>query len=226
MAESPTTTSPSFGERLRGFGPLGLLAIVLVFLAGNGPLPFGAILVLIWAQWTKTPWRELGFVRPKHWLLTIFAAVLFGVAFKIVMKSVVMPLLGADPINARYHYLAGNAAALPGAIWMMIVGAGFGEETVFRGFAFERLRRLLGTRPWAQVAIVIVMAALFGAAHYPDQGLAGVEQAVVTGLVFGAIYARTGSLVFPMVAHAAFDLAALAIIYYDVEARFAHLFFR
>ncbi len=52
------------------------------------------------------------------------------------MKAVVMPLFGADPINRAYHFLAGNRAALPRAFYLMVVGGGFGEETVFRGFFF------------------------------------------------------------------------------------------
>ena len=67
---------------------------------------------------------------------------------------------------------------------------------------------------------------LFALAHYSDQGLAGVKQAAVTGLVFGAIFAYTGRIVFLMVAHAAFDLAALAIIYLDMESKIAHAIFR
>jgi hypothetical protein len=47
------------------------------------------------------------------------------------MKALVMPLLGADPINHTYHYLVGNTAALPA---FMILSGGFGEETVDRGF--------------------------------------------------------------------------------------------
>jgi hypothetical protein len=53
-----------FAEGLRGFGPLGILAI-LVILAGNYVfLPLSAILVLVWAQWSRTPWPEIGYVRP------------------------------------------------------------------------------------------------------------------------------------------------------------------
>jgi membrane protease YdiL (CAAX protease family) len=56
--------------------------------------------------------------------------------------------------------------------------------------------------------------------------MAGVEQAMITGLVFGTIFARTGRIFLPMAAHAAFDLTALAIIYWDLEARVAHLVFQ
>jgi len=150
----------------------------------------------------------------------------FGVAFKLLMKTIVMPLLGAAAINPAYHYLAGNAAALPAILWAVTAGAGFGEETVFRGFLFERLRKLFGTSPWAQGLIVVVTSLLFGLAHYSMQGLAGVEQAVITGLVFGTIYALTGRLWMLMWAHAAFDIAAVAIIYWNLETRVAHLIFQ
>jgi membrane protease YdiL (CAAX protease family) len=142
------------------------------------------------------------------------------------MKTIVMPLLGADPINQAYHYLAGNRAALPGAVYAMIVGAGFGEETVFRGYLFERLGKLFGPGVWAKTSIVLLTSVLFGLAHYHVQGLAGVEQATITGLVFGTIFAVTGRLWMLMCAHAAFDLTALAIIYWNLESAVAHLVFK
>jgi hypothetical protein len=97
---------------LRGFGPLGILAI-LVILAGNFLVaPISAILVLVWARVSRTPWREIGYVRPKGWTRAIVIGIVFGVAFKFLMKAIVMPLLGAPPINQAYHWLAGNTAAL------------------------------------------------------------------------------------------------------------------
>ncbi|HYJ79178.1 MAG TPA: CPBP family intramembrane glutamic endopeptidase [Longimicrobiaceae bacterium] len=214
-----------FAAELRGFGPLGIVAIVVV-LAGNGLFaPLSALLVLAWAWRSRTPWREIGYVRPQSWLGGLAVGVVFGVALKLVMKAVVMPLLGADPINQAYHYLAGNTAALPGMLFAVIVGAGFGEETVFRGYLFERLGKLVGAGTAAKVFIVLLTAAWFGVVHYPVQGLAGVQQATIVGLVYGGIFAVTGRLWMLMCAHAAFDLAALAIIYWDVESAVAHLVF-
>jgi len=212
-------------RQLRGFGPLGLAAILLI-LAGNFLfLPLSALLVLAWVQASETPWAAIGFVRPKSWLRTVAIGVVFGVLFKLVMKAVVMPLLGAPAVNAPYHYIAGNAAALPYILYAVIIGAGFGEETLYRGFLFERLGKLLGTTGRAKLAIVLLTTALFGAAHYPDQGIPGVEQAVFSGLVFGGIYALRGQLFMLMVAHAAFDVMAVALIYWNLESRIAHLFF-
>jgi membrane protease YdiL (CAAX protease family) len=73
---------------------------------------------------------------------------------------------------------------------------------------------------------VTLSAALFGLAHFHDQGLAGVEQGLIVGLIFGTIFAITGRIWMLMCAHAAFDLTALAIIYWDLESDVAHLVFK
>ena len=137
-----------------------------------------------------------------------------------------MPLFGAPAINARYHYLAGNAAALPWMLYAVVLGAGFGEETVFRGFFFERLGKLLGTRPAALAATVVLTSGLFALAHYWDQGLPGVQQAALAGFVFGTIFAVTGQIWLQMVAHAAFDVTAVALTYWGWESVVAHFLFR
>ena len=211
---------------LRGFGPLGVLS-GFVILAGNLlVVPLSALLVVLWTRRSHTPWREIGYVRPASWVSSLAVGIVLGGALKLLMKTVVMPLLGADPINAAYHYVVGNPAALPGMLYAVVVGAGFGEETVFRGYLFERLGKLLGTGVWAKTSIVLLTSGLFGLAHYPEQGLAGVEQGTVVGLVFGAIFAVTGRIWMLMFAHAAFDLVALAIIYWNLESAVAHLFFK
>ena len=210
---------------MRGFGPVGILAI-LVVLAGAFLPPLGAILSLVWVWLSRTPWREIGYVRPQSWTRTLIIGIVFGVAFKFLMKAVVMPLLGAPPINQAYHFLAGNTAALPGMLFVVIVNGGFGEETFFRGWMFERLGQLFGSAVWAKIFIVLFTSILFSAAHYPDQGFPGVEQAMITGLTFGTIFAITGRIFMLMIAHAAFDVTALAMIYWDFETNVAHLIFK
>ncbi len=214
-----------FAAELRGFGLLGILA-VLVIAAGQIVPPLSALLVLVWTRLSCTPWREIGYVRPKNWIGSLAVGTAFGIAFKFLMKAVVMPMLGANPVNQAYHYLSGNRAALPAAVFTMIVVAGFGEETVFRGYMFERLGKLIGQNLTARISIVLVTAALFGSIHYFSQGLAGAEQATITGLVFGTVFAVTGRIWMLMCAHAAYDLTAVAIIYWNLESLVAHLIFK
>jgi CAAX protease family protein len=232
--EARVAPSPDnrFAAALRGFGPLGIAAI-LVIVAGNSiVVPLSGILVLLWVKLSRTPWREIGYARPDSWIRTLALGIVFGVAFKLLMKAIVMPLLGAPPINQAFHYLAGNTAALPAILYVVIFGAGFGEETVFRGWMFERFAKLFGTGAWPSTIpvrlglIVLITSIWFGLDHYAVQGLAGVEQATIVGLVFGTLFAITGRLPMLMIAHAAFDLTALAIIYWDVESEVAHFIFK
>ncbi len=211
-AQPASSSGDRVAAALRGFGPLGIVAILVILAGSAAATLLGALLVLAWAWWSRTPWRELGFVRPASWVRTVAIGIVFGAAFKLLMKAMVMPLFGAPAINPAYHYLAGNTAALPGILSAVVIGAGFAEETVFRGYMFERLGKLLGSGTAAKAAIVLVTSALFAVVHFPDQGLAGAEQAAITGLTFGAIFAVTGQIWLPMIAHAAFDVTAVAII--------------
>lgn len=187
------------------------------------PLLF-AIAILLWWRSTGRPWSGLGFDRPR--LAPILAGFAFGGVLKIVMKALVMPLLGASPINNPYHYLEHNTAALPSMTLVVLLVAGFGEEVTFRGFLFDRFTAWWGRSKPALLLTIVAAAALFAIAHLSDQGWDGVKQAFVTGLVCGAIYARTRSLWPVMALHVAFDLVAVALIYFGLEARVAHLLFQ
>jgi membrane protease YdiL (CAAX protease family) len=223
--DSPASSDDRFAARLRGFGPLGILAILIILGGDFIIIPLSAILVLSWTKISRTPWREIGFVRPRSWPRTIAIGIIFGVALKFTMKAVVMPLLGAPPINWPFHYLAGNASALPMEIYTVTICAGFGEETFYRGWMFERMGKVLGRGLVAKVATILISGSIFAAAHYGVQGVPGLEQALIVGVLFGTIFAITGRLVVLMIAHAAFDLTALWMIYFDLETRIAHLIF-
>jgi membrane protease YdiL (CAAX protease family) len=215
----------ALARKLRGFGPLGILAFVVIAALGPVLEPLGTVLVLAWVSASETSWREIGFVRPNSWVRTTIVGIVFGCALKFFLKAIVMPLLGADPINPTYHYLAGNSAALVVMAFYILV-ASFNEETVFRGFVFERLGKLLGPNLPATIATVLVSSAWFAAVHYLEQGIAGVEQAAITGLAFGTTFAITRRIWISMVAHAAYDLTAIAIIYWNIESTIAHLVFK
>lgn len=231
MENNTPSFTDNFSDELRGFGLVGIVAILLILFTGNFfvgnmiVLPVGAILVLIWRWRSRTPWRDIGYAKPGSWSRTVAIGILFGIGLKFLMKALVMPLFGANPVNQAYHFLAGNSAMLPAAIWAMII-AGFSEETVFRGYMFERLKKLAGTKKVTRVLIVIFTSLVFGLGHYSNQGVTGVEQAFIVGLVFGTIVELTGKIWTVMIAHAAFNLTALVMIYWDVETYIAHLIFK
>lgn len=215
-----------FARRLRGFGLLGILSILIIFSGNIFLVPLSGILVLVWAWISRTPWRELGLARPHSWPGTIALGIFFGIALKFAMKSIVMPLLGAPPCNGPFHFLTHNPAEIPWMLYTIIAGAGFGEEMIFRGWSFERLGKLWGRAWWARAITVLLTTAWFGQAHYGLQGIPGVQNATVVELIFGSVFAVTGRLYLLMIAHAAFDLAAYAMIYWDFETVVAHFFFK
>jgi membrane protease YdiL (CAAX protease family) len=134
-------------------------------------------------------------------------------------------LLGAPAVNPAYRHFIGNPVVLPGTISVAIVGAGCGEESVFRGFFFERGTKLLGRGFTATACMVLVSAAAFGGLHYFAQGVFGAEQATIFALVLGIIFAERRELWFLVVAHAAFDITTVLIIYFNAEYTVAHLLF-
>lgn len=222
MSEAAPAT---FRDGLRGFGLLGIAAI-LVIVAGVlvGPV-VSAVLILIWTWLSKTPWAEIGYGRPRSWVGGAVLGIALGIAFKFAMKAVVMPLLGAPPVNPAFHNLAGNLNATLAFAAFVVLAVGWAEETVFRGWLFERLGKLFGPSTGATILIVVLSAIVFGAAHWTGQGLPGVEQATIFGLVTGTTYAVTRKLWMLMWMHTAFDLTAAAIVYLDAENQIAHLVF-
>jgi hypothetical protein len=196
--------------------------VLAILLTGN---LLGAALVFLWVSLTRTPFASLGFVRPRSIARTIAFGIVGGVALKLLLKAAIMPALGFEAVNPAYRHVTGNPSALWRAMLLVVVGGGFGEETIWRGFLFDRLRWFSGGR-LGPAPIVLVTAAAFAAAHYADQGLPGVVQAVMTGLTLGAIYVRSGHIWAPMIVHATYDITALLIIYWDLESTVAHLLLR
>jgi membrane protease YdiL (CAAX protease family) len=84
-----------------------------------------------------------------------------------------------------------------------LYAGGFKEE-LQRAFILTRFREHLGG---VRVGLVI-WSLVFGAGHYV-QGLQGIVVASLYGMLFGVVYIVRGSLVAPIVAHAAYDILAL-----------------
>ena len=212
----------SLACRLRGVGPIGIFVALLIVAANLTVAPLGAILVLAWAWRAQVPLTELGFREPRSRAVTLAGGLAGGALLKLLLKALVMPLLSGPPLNSAFQSIAGNTSEMISMIFASIIVAGFGEEILYRGFLFERLWRAFGHNGRTTIAIVTATSILFASIHIPEQGWAGAEQALITGLTFGTIYAVTRSLWLPIVMHAAFDVTAVLMIYFRVEGAVAH----
>lgn len=88
------------------------------------------------------------------------------------------------------------------------VTAGICEEWLYRGFLLAVVGALSGGLP--TIVLVLVAGAAFGLAH-AYQGTTGVLTTGVLGGVLAALYLQTGSLLLPVLLHAAIDLRFLLV---------------
>ena len=89
-------TDDRLAAELRRFGPAGIFAILLILFTGNillgqVVLPVGAVLVLGWVRLSRTPWHEIGYVRPRSWVAMVAIGLTLGIALKFLLKAIVMP---------------------------------------------------------------------------------------------------------------------------------------
>jgi membrane protease YdiL (CAAX protease family) len=82
----------------------------------------------------------------------------------------------------------------------MSVTAGICEELLYRGFLIAYLAVLLGTWP-----AVVAGAVIFAFGHL-YQGVTNAAKSAVFALLAGVLYVACGSLLWPMILHAALDL--------------------
>ncbi|MEO7071567.1 MAG: CPBP family intramembrane glutamic endopeptidase, partial [Rhodanobacter sp.] len=121
----------------------------------------------------------------------------------LVLFSSVVGLLY---VLGSYHVIGTNpkAAWLP-AFLVVGLGAGIGEEIMFRGVLFRIVEEGLGT--WWALA---VSALFFGAVHLGNPGAtlwSSAAIAIEAGLLFGMLYHVTRSLALCMGLHAAWNFA-------------------
>lgn len=135
--------------------------------------------------------------------------ILQGLALGLVLSGVAHMLFRAFPrqsealvrMQAKTYSFLGPRLGWP-AIVLISLCAGVGEEALFRGGAQTLLGDYLG--PAAAIAIV---SAVFALVHMGKPVITALL--LVIGLIFGTIYALTGSLLTVMIGHALYDMWAL-----------------
>jgi uncharacterized protein len=175
-----------------------------------------AALRLLW----QTSWADLGFAWgdvPGQLLAALVLSLAFG-GFNLVAGS------GAAPLRKRQF--VGRVVAVGFAItfvWNMLE-VGLVEEFFFRGFLQTRLVHALGS----PLAGICLASLLFGLAHAPGLylrkgdrgGPLGEKPALMDAILYtivilgpagwftGLLFWRTGSLLAPIIVHAAIDTVA------------------
>jgi membrane protease YdiL (CAAX protease family) len=198
-----------------------LLILVGLVLYTFNILPF-PILLLFLVAWVSLRirhlgWRDVGLRRPENWLPTIGIALLVGIGYQALDVFAITPLLqrltGASIDLSQFSFLRGNLPALLFFILVSWTEAAFIEEMFFRGYFLNRLTDIVGAQRWGVAFALIGNALVFGVAH-AYQGVAGVVDTSIAGLLLGLLYllARR-NLWLPILVHGIIDTLGFLLIF-------------
>lgn len=162
-------------------------------------------------------WRDVGFARPRSWVIAIGVGVLAGICMEAIELFLTQPLIarltGKMPDLSDFADTAGNWKIL--FFWLALIwllGA-LGEEIVYRGYLMDRVAGLFRNTRAAWIISLLVVSVAFGGAHI-DQGITGMIENVWNGLLLGALYLASGrNLSVPTIAHGVTDTIDLLLMY-------------
>lgn len=181
------------GSRVSGeFPPLGIqLLLHLVFCSLAGVVLYAVI------RWERLPLSSIGLRRP-GWS-TAASGLLLGLGILYVLPLVTNPLMNALALGGFEPGLRGIVRFPAWFRVFVAVTAGPVEETLYRGYAVERLAWITGRR-WLGG---LIAALAFGLAHIPFWGLGpSLAADLPFGVVMTLFYLWRRDLVANAIAHA------------------------
>lgn len=196
-----------------------LLTFALNFLA---PMVKGLILFLpvayaiVERQIRRRSWNELGITRQgflegitANWHLFIIVVVVLQIAIPWASAFFWPDYLQHVLSRLPWSPSAGIAALL--GFLLLTALSTFIEELVFRGLTQERLSWL-----FPQAVAIVVASVLFGIVHWapgdPFVVFADISAVIIDGMFYGAIYARSRSVLVSWTAHFFSDIVGLAML--------------
>lgn len=147
--------------------------------------------------------------RGHGWFVTLATAA----GFAIAPAALLLGEQAARPFFGTVHLQIALVGAVVPAVLFGVANATL-EEVVYRGVVLRWTERSLGT-----LGAILVQAAAFGLAHTGSDFISSPVPVLATmfvlGILAGLIVKRTGSLLVPIIVHAAFDIS----IYYSLACR-------
>lgn len=144
----------------------------------------------------KKPLSSMGYRLSGRWAGELGLGVLGGAGIMVLTALVAMSAGG-------FHWVRGGGTlAATGMGFLLFVAVAFNEETLFRGYLFQRLVDGLGQWPTQ-----VLMALLFASAHWNNPGMVGMTKVWATlnialaAVLLGLCYLKTRSLALPIGVH-------------------------
>jgi membrane protease YdiL (CAAX protease family) len=162
-------------------------------------------------------WRDVGLKRPDNWLPTIGLALLIGIGYQVLDTVAISPLLqsltGQSIDLSQFSFLKGSLPALLLFLVITWTEAAFIDRMFFRGYFFNRLTDFTESKRTGVIIALVVSTLIFGAAH-AYQGITGVVDTFLAGLVLGLLYlfARR-NLWLPILTHGIINTLGFLILF-------------
>jgi membrane protease YdiL (CAAX protease family) len=162
-------------------------------------------------------WRDVGLKRPDKWLQTIGLSLLIGVGYQVLDAVVISPVLqsltGKSVDLSQFSFVKGSLPALLLFLIVTWTEAAFIEEMFFHSYFFNRLTDFTGNDRIGVIIALFVGSLIFGAAHI-YQGMTGVLDTFLAGLMLGLLYifARR-NLWLPILTHGILDTIGFIILF-------------
>lgn len=224
LQEDGQTEPPASGWRQSPWLAVGeLLVVVLIFVADARHLiPFSKTPFLLAFGWIslwvrRSGWRAVGLRRYRSWPITVAAGIGAGLlleAFQLfISQPFLVRVLGKQPDLEVFRAVHGNIKLTLIFLALAWTLAAFGEEMVYRGYLMNRVADLLKRTPRAWIISLFAVHVGFGLAH-AYQGVTGIVDEGLMGLLLGVIYLRTGrNLSVPIIAHGIQDSIDFVLIF-------------
>ena len=196
-----------------------ILVGVGVYALGYLPFPILLLFLMAWIslRLRHMRWRDVGLNRPDKWLPTIGLAVLVGIGYQALDILLISPMLenltGEAVDISLFDDLQGNLILLIIFLAISWTEAAIIEEMFFRGYLFNRIIDLVGNQHVGTLIALIATSLLFGAGH-AYQGISGVVDTALAGLVLGLLYLYSGrNLWLPILTHGVIDTVGFLLIF-------------
>ncbi len=184
-----------------------------LFGAYSGPVSLITTLIILTIyirrqgqSWASMGLRTLPGLKAKLLVLPQAMAIFVTVLISIVLLTRGLDALGitfmSEPIEGeteRWGALQGNLRMYLILIALSWISAGFGEEMFFRGFLITRLQTAFNGIKFSSAISVLLAAFLFGYVHFYYQGVTGLVNAGVIGVIFGTYFLLYKRNLWPLV---------------------------
>jgi len=154
---------------------------------------------------------DIGLKRPRTWPRTLMIGI--GIAAAVFAGIYFSEKAGFHRELSRFAALQGNLRLTLIMVVYVLIGAGFYEEFMFRGFLMQGFAMFFGGTRAAWGIALVVQAALFGASHAYQNPLGMLITGTLGALLGVAVLLSGRNLWIAIIAHGLFN-ASRSILFY------------